>query len=179
RRPRVVVVAGGRLGEAEVENLGLLAIGDEDVRRLDVAVQDAARVRGVERVGNLHGEPQQQADGERPAVDLARQRAAFEQLHRDEGAPVVLVYLVDGADVRVVQRGRGARFAQKPFDRLRVVRAILRQELQRDLAGQLHVLGEVYDAHAARAERVEDPIVRNRLADHRAEATSLDGRWGS
>jgi hypothetical protein len=38
-------------------------------------VQDAARVRGVERVGDLHAQPQQRADLERASVDLARERA--------------------------------------------------------------------------------------------------------
>jgi hypothetical protein len=119
RRRVCCVAAASPWPRPKSENLGLLAIGDEDVGRLDVAVQDAARVRGVERVGNLHAEPQQHADLERPAVDLARQRAPFEQLHRDEGAPVVLVHLVDGADVRMVERRRGARLAQEAFDRLR------------------------------------------------------------
>ena len=41
------------LGKAEVENLGVIAIGDENVRRLDVAMHDASGVRGVERVGDF------------------------------------------------------------------------------------------------------------------------------
>ena len=170
RRLRVAVGARRRLGQPEVQDLGLLALGDEDVGRLDVAVQDAARVRGVERVGNLHGQPQQQADLERASVDLARQRAALEQLHRDERAALVLVHLVDGADVGMVQRRGRARLAQEALGRLRIVRAVLRQELQRHAAGQLDVLGQIHDAHAAGAERVEDAIVRDGLADHRIAA---------
>jgi hypothetical protein len=179
RRARVAVGAGRRLGETEVEDLRLLAVGDEDVGGLDVAVQDAARVRGVDRVGNLRGQPQQQADIERTAVDRARERAPLEQLHRDERPPLVLVHLIDGADVRVVQRRGGARFAQEALHRLRLVGAILRQELERHLARELHVFGEIDHAHAARAERVEDAIVRDGLADHGAEGLSLDGRCGS
>ena len=48
-----------QLRQAEVEHLGLAARRHEDVRRLDVAVDDALGVRGVERVGDLHGERQQ------------------------------------------------------------------------------------------------------------------------
>ena len=47
------------LGEAEVEHLRLAALRDEDVRRLDVAVHDPARVRGLERVGDLRAEIEQ------------------------------------------------------------------------------------------------------------------------
>ena len=43
-------------GEAEVENFGVAALGDENIRRLDVAVDDALGVRGIERVGNFDGE---------------------------------------------------------------------------------------------------------------------------
>ena len=41
------------LGQAEVENLGVSALGDEDVRGLDVAMNDAFGVGRVESVGNL------------------------------------------------------------------------------------------------------------------------------
>ena len=42
--------------QAEIENLGLAARGDENVRWLDVAVNDALRVRRIQRIGNLDGE---------------------------------------------------------------------------------------------------------------------------
>ena len=47
------------LGQSEIENLGVPALGDENVRGLDVAVDDAFGVRGVERIGNLDGEREQ------------------------------------------------------------------------------------------------------------------------
>jgi hypothetical protein len=41
------------LGEAEIENLHLAVSPQHDVRRLQVAVDDAGVVSGLERVGNL------------------------------------------------------------------------------------------------------------------------------
>ena len=52
------------LGEAEVEDLHLAARVDEDVGRLDVAMNDALGVRRFERVGDL--------DRRRPAADRSR-----------------------------------------------------------------------------------------------------------
>jgi len=44
-----------RLRETEIEDLDLAATGDEDIRWLDVAMDDASFVRGIERVRDLRG----------------------------------------------------------------------------------------------------------------------------
>ena len=56
------------LGETEVEQLGVSARGDEDVARLDIAMNDAGTVRGVERIGDLECQRQQLVQGH-PARD--------------------------------------------------------------------------------------------------------------
>ena len=75
----------------------MLPLRDEEVGRLDVAVHDARRVSGVERIGDLDGERQQQFDVERPSRDAVLQRHAIQELHGDERLAVVL------ADVVIVQ----------------------------------------------------------------------------
>ena len=54
---------------------------------------------------------------------------------------------------------------------LRVAAQLLRQELQRDAAAELQILRLVDHAHAAASELRNDPVVRNRLADHGAAAS--------
>ena len=41
------------------------------------------------------------------------QRQPVQKLHRDEGLAVLLVNLVDGADIRMVERRSGLRLALK------------------------------------------------------------------
>ena len=63
-------ILGRELREAEVEHLHLAAPGEEDVRRLDVAMQDAFGVRGVQRVGDLRADVEHRFEIERPAESL-------------------------------------------------------------------------------------------------------------
>ena len=78
--------------EAEIEQLHAV-LGQEHVRRLQIAVHDAAPVQRFERGEN----PESQRDGfagrERPAGQATGERLALEQLHRQKRIPVVLADL--------------------------------------------------------------------------------------
>src|SRR6266852_8513208 len=85
------------LREPEIEYLGRAAIGDADVRRLDVPVDDAFRMCGVESVGNLDAQVEHRLDLHRLTSDPMPERLALQPFHSDEGSPSGLVNLVDGA----------------------------------------------------------------------------------
>ena len=65
-----------QVGDAEVDEHGF-AVLDEDVARLDVAVDDTARVDGADRLGDAAGEAQQVGRGQRAVLldDLVERRA--------------------------------------------------------------------------------------------------------
>ena len=56
----LIALTGGRrkiareFGKPEVEHLDKSALGDYQVRALDIAVNNAERVGFIERIGNLH-----------------------------------------------------------------------------------------------------------------------------
>ena len=96
-------------------------VGDEDVPGFDVAVDDAACVRRVQRIGNLDSDVQHLVRLERTAGKAIAKRLSLHQLHDDERTQVVLTNVVNRADMRVVQRRCGARFGPETVNRLLVV----------------------------------------------------------
>ena len=108
-----------QFGQSEIQDLGLAALGDENVGGLDIAMDDAFGVRGVERIGDLYAEIENFVDrASGPVAMRCLQRLAFKQLHGDEGLAFVLVDLVNGADVGMIQGGGRARFTLEALERL-------------------------------------------------------------
>ncbi len=60
------------LRESEVEDLHLAAGGDHHVHRLQVAMDDALRVRGLERIGHLDAQLHERPDFHRPRGEPGR-----------------------------------------------------------------------------------------------------------
>ena len=129
-------------------------------------MDDVARVRGVERHRNLHAEVDDLIDRQRASLDALLHRPALEQLHHDEGPPLVLAELVDRTDVWVFQRRRQPGFALEPGQPRRVGAVFLAEELDRDLAIEAQILRAVYDAHATFAKLVEHAVVGDDRMGH-------------
>jgi len=77
----------------------------------------------------------------------------------------LLTDVVNSADVGVVQCGGRLRFPLKPGKCLRVLRHIVSEEFQRNVAVQPRIFGFVHDAHPAAAKFLEDAVVGDGLAD--------------
>src|SRR5262245_13782252 len=132
----LVSLAGQRPGGSEVADLHLPRGGEEDVLRLDVAVDDALRVSGGEAAGHLDREAQELVrgkDGAR-AEDLAEVRA-LDELHHEEHGAAVRAAVVHLDDVRVVEAREQLALLEEA--RLRVLLARIArpgEHLEGDLA---------------------------------------------
>ncbi len=160
-----LAVALNLLGQAEIEDFGVAAGGDEDVGRLDVAMDDALFVRGVERVGDFDAERQQQSERQGLFRDAVLEGLALQKLHRDEIAAVVLGNVVNRADARMIQRGSGAGFAPETLEGVGIALQFRREEFQGHAAAQIQILSDVDHTHSATTEPVDDAVVRDGLAD--------------
>ena len=138
----------------------------KNIRWLDVAVDDPPRVRHIQTVSDLNRQVEQCFNLEGLAFDTVLQRLPLQQLHGNKGLTLVLVNVMNGADVGMIQGRGGARFAPESRQGLRVSGQLLRQKLQRQVAAQPGVERLVHHPHPAAPQLLQNAIVRNRLAHH-------------
>ena len=115
-------------------------------------MDDALAVRLVERVGDLGRDLQRLVERQRPLLEARGQRLAVEMRHDEVVRAVDVADVVDAADVRMVERGDGARLALEAGARIGIASDLGRQDLDRDRAIEARVAGSVDLAHAARAD---------------------------
>ena len=158
-----------QLGDAEVHDLDalrrliLVRRDDDDVVRLDVAVDDVAAVgRADARAHAAH-----QCDGAprlHPALSPQEvaQRLAADEFHDDVGEPrgaARLAIVVYGHDVRVVELRGGARLPAEALDERLVINEPRVQDFDRHLVADEHAACEIDRAHATRAELRDDLVL--------------------
>ena len=154
-----------RLGEAEVGEEGAVAF-DQDVVRLDVAVDDAGGVGGVERFRHLAEQGDRAGRRQRPlAVDRPPQVAAVDQPHRHDQLAVDLARVEDRHHRRVVEAGGEAGLAQEALAEPLAVGQLAGDHLQRHRPFQAQVGGPVDHAHAAPRDQRVEAVARKSGAD--------------
>jgi len=123
-------------------------------------------VRDIEGIGNFERDRNQLIELQRPAGDAVLERNAFEQLHHDKGAAIVLADLVNRANVGMVQ-GRGSPcLTAKALQSDGALRQIVRQKLERHVAAEAQVFRFVHHTHSPATQALENAVMRDGLADH-------------
>ncbi len=90
------------LCQPEIQNLGMSRFSDEDVGRLDVAVDDACGVCRIQRISNLNGQRKHHVHLHRTVANHVLEGLTIQKLHRDVKLRVTLAYFVNCADVGMV-----------------------------------------------------------------------------
>src|SRR5262245_48472403 len=93
------------------------------------------------------------------------ERHAVDQLHHDEVAVVCAVDVVNGDDVRVVQRRSRARFLGETAFSFRAGRTRL-QDFNRDFATEAFILRLVDNAHAAASKFATHDVACGQTQGH-------------
>ena len=158
----------GAAGQAEIGELvgagGGAGRGEENVCRLDVAVDDPRRVGRAEPVEDLqsavdHGRRRERS----PPLHHLLEASARHELHRHEWGPSGRIELIDLDDVGRGERRSGAGLFAEAVKRPRILPRQWSDHLHRGVAPERFVATAVDRPHAAAAELADDPVAADAL----------------
>ena len=143
-------------GDAEVGDLYVAAVRNEDVAELDVTVDEACGMGGAERSGDigsdLSGAVGMQWSG--GAQDIGH-RSARHMLHHDVVGAPLLPPVIDANDVWMVEVCGSLGFTTEALNKVRIVCELGEQHLERDLAAEQAVTCEVDVGHPASGDMAQ------------------------
>jgi hypothetical protein len=142
--------------DPEVDDARATISTDDDVARLEVAMDDPLAMRSREAAPRLHEHPHDLRPGPRPRAKPAIERAPIDELHRHERVTVVRVDVVDRDHVRMVQPRERLRLAKQP--RTCSTARPRTQELESDRAAELRIVGLHHNPHSALPSRSEHHV---------------------
>ena len=157
------------VGDAEVGDLYLASAAQQHVVGFEVTVHEPARVQLLEAVCDLERDERRDPRWERShLLERTGRVEPVDVLAGDVGLAAPREAIVDAHHIRVVDRGCGARFAQKALFRLFLAGEIAAHPLEHDAPLELWLDREIHDAHPAFGE----------LALHLVTADPPAGRIG-
>ena len=162
----------GISGQTQVDQFRTSRRRDDDVRRLDVAVNHSHGVGVDQRRGNLQGVIDgvgwiERATGDDEIPDIG----AGDVLERDKVQPTVLSHVEDSCDVVVIQPRRRPRFIPKTLHRARIQRLDRAEHLQGHATSQPGITGAKNRSHSSNTNPlIDDEMVQfdtNRALERR------------
>ncbi len=151
--------AAHRARDAEVGHQRVPAL-QQDVFRLDIAVNELVLVRIGQRIGHLARDAERLVHGQLPLPPQAvAERLALDIRHHVVEEPVRLARIVEREDVRVPQPRRDPDLPQETLGPERS-RQLGPQHLQRHRPPVPRVLCQVDHCHPARPQLTQDQIAR-------------------
>ena len=137
------------LGQSEVGDVGLALAIEEDVRGLQVAVEDASLVRVMDGAGDIGQQPRGRAGVGGEFGQAIGEATAVDQLHAEIAVVAVGAHLMDGDDIGVVERGDGLGLEPEPPAVVVAGQPAGQDHLERHGAIQTQLAGREHDPHAA------------------------------
>ncbi len=132
--------------ESEVHEVWLARRVEQDVGRLDVAVEYPLFVRVLQRVGHRRQQPHRLDGRERALLHAVGQRTAGDELRNNVAATLLVgLRLVDSDNVRMVQARQGPGFLEICADAAGGPDDMLVRRLDRDGPVEPVVVGLVHD----------------------------------
>ena len=154
------LLARSQLGDPEIEDFDAPVAGHHDVARLQIAVDDAPRMRRLQRLGQGERQGKQAIEGDRTAGgEQVGHRLPLDHLQDEEMQALGFLHRVDGDDVRMVERGDRPGLALEALQVARIQGPVRREDLESHPALETLVLGEEDLAHSSASKPPDHPVV--------------------
>ena len=145
--------------DAEVGKLHLALGGQQQIARLDVAMDDAAVVGVAEGLGQLDADPQHFAPGEDPpAAQLGFEAVAGDQFHGVEEVVALLAEAEEADDMGMVELAEGLDLRLEAVAEVGLMDERFGQQLDGGRLAAFDVDAFIDGAHAAAAEFPPDSV---------------------
>ena len=128
------------------------------VRGLQIAMNDAALMRVLERRSDLQGDWQRLFKGQRPWPDPLGQHGPFHQLQGKRARPMGFFEAIKHRNVGMVQRSKDLGFALEALHTLFVSGKRFRQHFQRYITAKSLIPRAIHFAHPAGTEQRENVV---------------------
>ena len=138
--------------QTEVEHFYDAVVAHHYVFRLDISMQNTRAVGGGKRECGLLRHLQSFVEYDSAPVQFCAQRLTIDEFRGDEMLATLDANFVNRKNIWMIERRSCARLLLKAAQPFFVIGKLRRQSLERDLATQSHVLGEIHFAHASRAK---------------------------
>ena len=143
------------LGQPKVGHVHVIApvaLGHEDVVRLDISVDQPLPVSSIQTLGRLRDDIRRSSrrkPANRPQQCLEVE--ALDETHREVQTPIDLAEVIDIDDVRMINGGGDPRLPLEQLPERRVRAPLRRDHLQRNRTPQPQMARSEHHAHAALA----------------------------
>jgi hypothetical protein len=151
----------GLLRQSEIQDLDSAGGGDDQIGWFDIAVDDVSCVCVSQRVSDLETVAEHRFERQSFGRDEIAERLSLDEFHHDERVSAFVLDLIDRADARMIERRRCTCFPQQA-PAAGVIRDAM-EELDRDVASKLLVVGAKHRAHSAGPDSGDDTVTSDLL----------------
>src|SRR5690242_13181320 len=164
-RARLLDVSRDRAGDTEVGDHRVPVLVEEDVVRLDVAMDDPLAVREGQRSGDVDPQPDEEWLGKRAHDAKPLIQSGREVVHCEVDRVVFAPHAQDAHDVRVAQLRRGGGLPTKPRLEALLARILRLEDLDGYRDVELRVIALIDPGESAGANEGVDPEAAERAAE--------------
>ena len=165
-RGAILLWQGLELGDSEVEDLDPIIVGQEQIFRLQNAMDNVTIVSGAQSLGDLKAVSGSLANWDASFTEALPQSFPFEQFLDDVGCRSLEADIIDCNNVGMIQSRGCSGFLFETTEMIRIVIRRGSNQLEGNIASESFVVGTKDFSHRPCTDLFEHTIVPDQPPDH-------------